>query len=368
MKWFGYGDPKIGEKEIFIAIPSMIISGGVLTMPNEVAKVTTGSDGWIAIVIGGIMTIFLAWLAARLAARFPGQTFLTYASAIISKPIAILITFIIAIVAMLTTAYVVRDIGNVAKEYMFNYTPIEVITLFFWLVVIYAVAGSRAGLFRLNMMFLPIVFVIGTSILLFNLKAFHLDNLLPVFKTDFSQYIKGINAGMPPYIGIGILLFYIAYVEKPKKAPKMAVLGMCVPIIFYVMVFITTIGVFGNEGTANLFTPTIELSKRAELPGEIFERLELIFFVIWIMTVFNTAAMIFDITVLAIHSIFKGMKKITIILIISPFVYLINMLPQDYEQLREFGSFITLSGMIVTILSIVVLLIIAKIRGVKASD
>lgn len=368
MKWFGYGDMKIGEKEILITVPSMLISGGILTLPNQVAEVTTGSDGWIVIFLGGVVILCMAWLTARMAAVFPGQTFLTYASSIITKPIAILITFIFSINFLLITSYVIRSVANTAKEYMFDRTPTEVLSLSFLLVAIYAVGGSRIGIIRLNMMFFPIMFVVGVSILLFNIREFHFDNLFPMFKSDLSQYVKGFKAGLTPYVGIGILFFYMAYVEKPRKAPKMAVLGVCITIVFYLMVFITVIGVFGHEATANLLTPTVELSKRAEIPGGMFERLELIFFVIWMMMVFNTAAMAFDIAILAIQSVFNKMAKIKIILFFSPLAYLISMLPQNYAQVQAFGAFITLSGISLTAVSAIVLFMVAKIRGVKAND
>jgi len=41
MKWFAYADRKISGKEIMIAVPSMLIGGGMLTLPHALAKDTT---------------------------------------------------------------------------------------------------------------------------------------------------------------------------------------------------------------------------------------------------------------------------------------------------------------------------------------
>lgn len=59
MKWFTYADPKIGDKQIMIAVPSMLIGGGILTFPKFLAEETIGSDGWIVVVIGGLFTILV---------------------------------------------------------------------------------------------------------------------------------------------------------------------------------------------------------------------------------------------------------------------------------------------------------------------
>lgn len=365
MKRFAYADEKIGGKETMIAVSSMLIGGGMLTLPHALAMITTGSDGWILIIIGGLITLFVAWLITKLATGFPNQSFLTYASTIITKPVGILLTCLFSVIGLLIASYVIRNVANTAKEYLFNQTPVEVIALTFLLVVVYAVASARIGLFRLNMLFFPFLFFIIVLLMLFSLKWFDLDNLLPVFQTSPQSYFKGIGSVIPSYVGIFILLFYLALVEKPKEAPKMVAIGVCMPIVLYMVVFIMCIGVFGHAATADLMNPTIELAKRAEIPGGIFERLEIVFYVTWIMTIFNTATMAFDIAVLAIQSIFKRVDKIKIILILSPLAYMICMLPQNYIHLERFGAFVSYAASISTVSVTIILIIIAKLRGVK---
>src|SRR5690625_1067136 len=256
----------------------MLIGGSILTMPSELAKGTIGSDGWIIIVCGGLITIFFAWLIARLTLRFPNQSFFTYATSITSKPIAIVLTALFGIVALLITSYVIRNIANTAKEYLFEQTPVEVISLTFLLVVVYAVASPRIGLFRLNMLFFPFLLFILLFISLFNLTWFDMNNLLPVFQTRPMDYIKSMPSTLTSYEGIFILFFYLSLFNQPKKAPKMVVLGVCIPIVLYLIVFIMCIGVFGHAATLDLLNPTIELAKRTELPGGVLERLEIVFY------------------------------------------------------------------------------------------
>lgn len=365
MKSFTYADSKIDEKEIMIVVPSMLIGGGILSFPSVLAGETNGSDGWVAIVIGGLFALLVAWLVAKLATSFPNESFIAYTSAIITRPLAILLTLLFGTISLLTAAYVIRNIANAAKEYLFEQTPIEVVALTFLLVVVYAVSSSRIGLFRLNMLFFPFVFMIIIVIILLNFKNIDFGDLLPVFRTPFTGYIKGTGGILTSYVGIGILLFYLTLADHPKNAPKMVSLGVCIVIFLYILIFIACIGVFGHITTANLLNPTVELAKQTEIPGGIFERVEVIFYVIWIMTIFNTAAMAFDIAVLALESVFKKAQKIKLILMLSPLVYVISMLPQNYTQLNQFGTMISYASAASTASVTVLLLIIAKIRGVR---
>src|SRR5699024_2432951 len=110
---------------------------------------------------------------------------------------------------------------------------------------------------------------------------------------------------------------------------------------------------------------TIELAKAVEIPGEFFERFESIFFVVWIMAIFNTTALTFDVAVFAITSIFKQAPKVKVIFILSPLVYFAAMLPLDIVEVAALGSFVGFTAIIYTSFVVIFLYVIAKIRGVK---
>lgn len=368
MKRFEYADESISEKEILVAVASMIIGIGVLSLPKQLAKDTIASDGWIALLVGGFIVIGITWAVARLAATFPGQEFITYATKLTAKPIAIVLTSIHVLITMNVVAIQIREIGEISKHYLFDRTPVEVISLAFFLVVIYAVAGSRVGLFRLNMMFLPIFLFIAVAVLVFSLGKFEIENLFPVFKTDFMNNVKAIGTSVTSYVGFGILWFYLSLVRQPKKAPKMAALGVFIPIGLYLVIFIICIGVFGNAVSSNLLYPTIELAKSVEIPGEVFERFESIFFVIWIMAIFNTTSMAFDIVVFATNSIFKRAKKIWLIFVFSPIIFAVSMLPQDTKEIDTYSTVISISWVSYTVFIILLFFLMYKIRRVKGNE
>src|SRR5699024_919885 len=145
---------------------------------------------------------------------------------------------------------------------------------------------------------------------------------------------------------IGVLWRYIALVKQPKKAPKQAVIGMSIPVGVYLYIYVMCIGVLGNHVPTNLISPTSALAHAVEIPGEFFERFESIFFVVWIMAIFNTTALTFDVAVFAITSIFKQAPKVKVIFILSPLVYFAAMLPHDIVEVAALGSFVGFAAII----------------------
>ncbi|MFA1819511.1 endospore germination permease [Virgibacillus oceani] len=364
MKHFEYADEKISEQEILVAVPSILIGVGILALPGQLAEPTIGVDGLISLLISGSLLILVVWLISKVAASFPNQEFITYASVLVTKPVAAILTMLFTIQGVMVSAYVVRVISDIAEDYLFERTPVEVIALCFLLIVVYAVSGSRAGLFRLNMLFLPIILIIFFAIITFSAGIFEVNNLQPFFKTDFTGYLQGIKESALSFVGFGILFFYIALVRKTKKAPKMAAFGMGITVIIYMIIFIVSVGVFGNITSSNLIFPVIELAKEIEVPGGFFERFDSLFFVIWIMAIFNTMCMAFDATVFALKSVIH-VKKMKLILILSPLIFFIGAFPEGYNEVEKFGSFISHYGLVLAIGTMFLLVVILKIKGVK---
>ncbi|WP_174613812.1 GerAB/ArcD/ProY family transporter [Virgibacillus ihumii] len=366
MKRFEYGDDKISSSDIMAAVPSYIISIVVLTLPGDLASVTIASDGWISLLIAGVISVIVMWLLAKIVIGFPNQSFFTYTSTILSGPVKIVILFLFAVIWICVSAFEVRSIAIVTKQYMFDRTPLEVIALSFLLVVVYAVSGSRAGIFRLNKLFLPIILFIAFFVFVLNLGYFKTSQLLPLFQTDMQGYLKGIKVSMLSYVGFIIVLFYTGLVDNPNKTPKMVAIGMCIPVVLYIMIFILSIGVFGHAVTSELRYPTIELAKNVEIPGDIFTRFELLFFLIWTMAIFNTTTMALDIAVLSLNSIFKHTKKTKIIFILAPIVFSIGMIPQNVLELESYAAILFKISLIYSLVIPFLLLLVGKLKGSKS--
>jgi spore germination protein len=333
MNSFEYGDNQISERELTFAVASMMIGISILVLPRVLANSTELYDGVLCIIFGGVISMGFAWLIAKIALQFPQQSFFSYTSLLLSKPVAYFISFISAVFFFVLTAFQAKSLAQIAKQYLFDRTPIEAIVFTFLLLVIYGVAGTRVGLFRLNVMFLPIVVLMLILSQLLVIKDFKFDNIRPFFVTDGSGYLRGTLESFTSYYGFIILFFYISLLKNPKKAARAAVNAVALPIFIYVLIYTFAIGVFSNSVASNIIYPTIELSKEVDLPGAFIERFDSIFFTIWMMTVFNTSTLALDISLISIRPFLPKVKKIIILSCSAPFLYLVAILPKNLVEL-----------------------------------
>src|SRR5699024_4127989 len=105
-----------------------------------------------------------------------------------------------------------------------------------------------------------------------------------------------------------------------------------------------------------------------DLPGVLLERVDAIVYTIWIMALFNTAAITFDSALLVFSSVFKRIKKVPFITLLAPIILYIGMFPQTLDQVEKLSSWISQIYVIFTCAVIIVLFSIVKIRGASHRD
>ncbi|HEX7064698.1 MAG TPA: endospore germination permease [Bacillales bacterium] len=368
MNHFEYSDKKIGNKELAMAVSSIMVGAGTLTFPRLVARYTISADGWISIMIAGAVAIFFAWVAARLASRFPNTGFLDYTSKIVTKPVSYVLTFLFAIHFLLIASYATRGIASASKLFMLPKTPTEVIVFIFLLVVSYCVIGSRTALLRVNLFFFPMVAFIIVVIQLANIRFFEPEDLLPVFATDWPHLFKGAQAAYLYFAGYTIVLFYSSYMNRPKDTGKMTVYGLLISFGLYVLIYIFAMGILSPVVSENTMYPTLAVAKSIRLPGDFLIRFESAYFAIFMMTIFNTASMAFDVVIICLSSMFRRVKKVVWVLILSPLIYILAMTPQSVVEMAMSRSILVMFAFAFSLVVPVSLLMIAKFRGVGTND
>ncbi len=361
-------DEHINNYALMFLVMTNTLGVLILYLPRLVASKTVSADGAIGIMLGGFFACVFGWFVAKLVSKFPGQSFLSFTEDMLTKPVAIFISLLFALQYVTTASYNARLLSEVSRQYLFDQTPIEIICLAFLLVVIYAVSGLRVGIFRLNFLFLPILIVVSALILLLTLGSFEKRNILPLLQTDFKGYLHATMVSFQAFIGFGIVLFYISLVDQPQKTPKMTVLGILCAVLIFLITFIVCIGVFGNITTINIIFPNLEIAKSIQIPGGFMESFDLVVFSVWILTVFITCLIAFDISVHIFQLLLPNKKKIHIVLMFSPIIYFLSMIPKDYLELLEMGHFFNYFIPTYLFLVFILLSVAYKKKGLKQVD
>lgn len=354
---------QISNKEITYSVSNMIIGFGILTLPNAIVKTTVSVDGWMSILLGGGVAIIFAWIIGKLGEAFPGENFHSMVTRIINRKTAHLLTMCLAINFLLFVSYQVRGVSTITRLYLFDNTPEEVIGFVFLLVLAYGVVGPSIALIRLNLLFFPVVVFVLMLLVILNIGRFNVHNLMPVFKSDAAGILQASKETTFSYLGVEIFLFYNVYVLKKQKITASTIGGVILPTILYLLIFVFVVAVFGEVVVEHTLYPVAELAREVEVPGEVFERFEFFFFVIWLITLFCTAVMALDVAILSMNAIFPKLRKTSLLISCLPIIYITGLLPNGLNELSLFANWVSYIGICVAWIIPALLLLIVKFRG-----
>lgn len=330
---------------------------GLLSLPNAIASTTLFSDGWVILLVSGLVVIILGWISTKLITYFPQTSFYEYTSTLVSKSVAIFFSVMAICIYICVATYEIRSISLVVNMFLMENTDFRIIAFCFLLVIAYGLCGSRMALVQLCILGLYVVIgVLGLSVVL-NINNIDFHHLFPILETSPMGYINGLKNSGFAFLGFEVVLYYNSLVSNPKKAPVYVVSALILVVMLYTITYLVCICVFSQPVVSELIYPVVELGKEVEI-GEFLVRFDTFFFMTWIITIFSTTIIYLDMVVILFTSITKKITKTTFIFILLPIVYMLSIFPNGQEEISRFGNMVTMINFFYILIIPPILLII----------
>lgn len=327
----------VSPYQIAMIIIMTVISVDVFSIAS-VASEAAGADGWIMVIVSGIINIFAVFIIVKLNSRFPGKTFAEYSQKIIGVIPGKILTGLFAAYLLLVIAYVTRDFTEVVKMFLLFRTPTEVIMLSIILVCTYIVRGGVECVARINELIFPILFIPFFIIISFGFQIVDFSNLLPVLQTSPAKMATAIPALIFSFGGIELALFYIGFMKEPKKAYKPAIIAVLFITLFLTMITVFCIAAFGPEAIRQFLWPLIGFVRAIHLPGLFVERLDGVILSLWMFTVFTTIVSVYFIVGYSISKVAGTKEQKQYILPLSIVIYYLALQPDSLATLHSWGN------------------------------
>lgn len=353
---------RISGTQILIFIVLTAIGVGGFSLSRLTAE-AADQDGWISVIVGGMIAVLNFYIMSRLAKRFPGDTLVEMTEKSVGKVLSIPLLLVFWVYMLLIGAMTLRVFGEVIKMSLLLKTPIEVINIFMMLLVLWLARGGIEPIARFNGVVFPLIMITIFFIMLFSIPGSDFTNILPVFRSGPVNIIKGAYLSTYSYTGYEFILLIIPFIRKPDKIFRSGVIALTLTALIYTGVVILSFAKFGVADTKKLIWPGLTLIRTIEVPGSFFERLEGVVMTLWILFVFTTLTpFLYSLSVLPSrmlrHREFKHFCAI-----IVPLVYILSLIPENVTETYEYINIIYeyLQGPSVFLLPIL-LLIVSSIR------
>ena len=353
---------------------STIIGVGVLNLPLIAVKAADTSAPMLTFL--SVMVSFAGlYFITKLGIRFPDQTIIGYSQVVLGKWIGRMYGILIIIFFTFLTAMASREFGEVVVAAVLKNTPIEVTVIVMLLMAAIFTRNDLNTFAYIHNFYVPAIIVPGLIIVILSFKnanpLYFQPIIQPIYTKEFDHLFVGMLTVVALFQGFFIMTIVIPSMQKPKKAMKAAMFGLGISGAFYIVVVLAALSVFGVEEMKNLMWPTLELARATSLPGNLLQRLDVVFLAIWVTAVFTT---IFSSYMLTIHSLsrffrLQGHKSFSLFLL--PFVFFLAMIPRNVLQMYDVIKIVGRLGLLVTIgfpFFILLIAVIRKIPGKKGGQ
>lgn len=353
---------KLSSRQIRALIVSTTIGIGILILPNRIA-IINGNDGWIPIILAGLLIIPIIIVMNRIFRLNPDKDFFTIGREVLGKWIFNIFLIIFFVYFIMAMSYIVRTLGELIKAFLLETTPIEVLIISFILVTSYIARDNIQIIGRAAYFIYPQILGFVIFLFLVTLPEIDFTNVLPVFQSDFSNIPKGIEVAFFSYLGYEILLFAFPYAEKKRDSLRPALSGLGMVILIYIIIFLLTLSQYGVHSLKSQTFPTLSLVKEVDLPGYFIENLDGLVMAFWVLVIFPTMASYYFASGMVLSNLFNTKDHSLFIVPIAPIVYIISLIPRNAVTLHEgLGRYTNYVAMFTIVIMPIIIYIVALFK------
>ncbi|MEF2966966.1 endospore germination permease [Paenibacillus sp. M1] len=337
-------------------IASSTFGVSVLSFPNAMAR-SAGTGAPLMTVAGILLALLGFWPLASLGRKFKGQTIFEYGQVLIGKWAAAGIHVLLLLFFTVSSALYIREFGNVLSIVVFRKTPIEVSMILILLTVAFSCRRDVVKFSYIHIFYFPFMFLPFLLLMLLSVSRIDILNLLPMMGNHPMNPI-GFAQSLSLYLGTFVITVLIPHMSNPEASMKSVIYGIIASGALYLLMILSSLGIYGVQETKKLIYPTLELSRSISLGG-VLERFDVLFIVVWFVTVYTT---IYTSYYLASYTLSKLLNFSDLRVSSSflfPFLLAISLIPRSVFQSGDIARSTEFVGIVLAILYPLLLKIIS---------
>lgn len=357
---------KIGTLHAASVIITVMISHIILNMPNHLIS-QTGSATILNLVYVFAISMVIFYFASKIFSYFNGKDLLDICEYAGGKFLKIGFGIIVCVYFLTISGFVIRTFAESLALIYFPNIDLEIIVLIFVAITIIMNLLGFKAISRVTLITLPIILISMIIIFVSCGSSFIPERALPVFGYGISDtFLTGLG-NIFAFSSIIIAPFLIPYVGSGKEFKKMAFISIIVYFIYLLLGIIALLFLIPSITNINNTLSIYILSRRVNF-GNFIQRIDAIFILIWIMSIFNYLA-------ITTHFALTSLKKIANIryekelsYCFGAILYVISIIPRSIVDVNFFDGTIYKYGSIIFVFFITMLILIYAYFKKKKED
>ena len=349
----------ITKFQLLLVLIQTQIGIGLLSLPNVVQESARG-DGWISIVIAGLIIQLLLVVYLKLLKKFPNEMLTDITKKLLGNMIGRIVNYIVYIYFILIGSILTILMVKILNEQLFPLTPGWVLSFLVIASSIYLAISNLRVIARFFVLasFWIVVLVGITLLALWIPKEIHF--ILPIGSSGAKDILLGSNSAMLAMLGFEALLFLFPFVIENRKGMLKTVSYANLFVTgFYTFVTFLCLIAFSPEQLRQIREPVLFLFRG--LTYRMVDRLDIIFLSIWIIPM--TTSIIMYLFLASKSLVGRNKPHKNMIIVNGIILFCISLIPHTDEVTDILNEFVSYFSYVIVIALPCILLLLSFINN-----
>lgn len=325
--------------QVAMLVSNAMLGVGLLTLPRTITAEIDSPDGWIVLIIDGIIAILFAFLVLYFFKKHQVKDIFQYTREGFGLWISKAVQLFIILYFMGVASFEAVAMSEMVRFFLLATTPVQVVILSLMCLSAYLVLGMLQSITKVFSVFLPLAIVELFLIYFFSIKSINIENIKPLLGDGFSPIFKGLNSVILSFIGVEIFLVISAFSKNRQNLKKGLMIGFAIPLILYITTYVLVVSGLSEQEVKAVTWPTISFVQSFEVRGIFIERFESFLLTTWILQFFTTTSMYYYLAAYGMTQVFKTTFK-TNVLILLPLLFLLACVPNNTLEIIQMSTIV----------------------------
>lgn len=240
---------------------------------------------------------------------------------------------LIAVLMILVCSINLFEYSTTVSSLFFRTTPLFIIFLFFTLAMI---IGAYADIGKLNLFFVPVIYITAFIMLLFTFSDGNYYYLFPIFGKGFDAVFSDGFFMLSSLFEVVILFFIPHMLEDKKEVKKVTAYTLIFSFVIYLIITAGCLITVHTDLPENCFSPLFLILRQIKL-GTYFQHPDTAFLIIYFLSAFlYLSGMLY----FASHILSKTCRKLSKKMFLIPLGIVIFILGINGENLMSVTSYL----------------------------
>ncbi|MGG2095019.1 endospore germination permease [Bacillus sp. S13(2024)] len=280
MKKYAYNE--ITLMQYIFLINGMQVGTGVLALPRVLAE-KAGTDGWIAILIAGLLSTTAGIFIVKTSQRYPDYTLYDILIRLFGRIVGKVMVVIYMIYFIFYSGIILVNAMLYLKGWLLPKTPDYIIIFLFAIPTFFVARNGIHIIGRYNELAFYMTFWIALFFLIPLRENSTWLHLFPLLKDGWVPVLKAVPTTVYTFLGFDVAFFLYPFLQKKQYAVHGIVIANILSTLFYLFTTLICFAYFSPDSITEFNQPVLNLLKVIEF--RFLERFDMVLLAIYLMVV-----------------------------------------------------------------------------------